>query len=376
MKKVYITSLHLSHGGVEMAISLLANALVRKGYKVKVLCIYKLCEPVYAMNANVEVVYLTNVRPNKEELRDAIKKREVIKFLKEAMYAAKVLFLKRKVIIDAFKGIKEGCVISTRHEHSVLLSQYGNKGVKKIAQLHHDHQFNRKLLRQIRTQYYNIDYFILLTEGLRQEMEKLLRKKQLTKCVVIPNFLEKLDPIGEHRRKKQVIAVGRLHQVKGFDRLIEIWDRYNVKEKIDLKIIGDGEEKDNLHHLIKEKGLDEKVELMGALPHERVMEEMADSLLYLMTSKSEAFPFVLIEAMSKGLPILAFDVRVGPAAIVEEGISGFLIPEGDESLFINKLDYLLKNTQIRMQMSKNAVRRAEAFTEQVVIEQWMNILEA
>ena len=72
MKKVYITSLHMMHGGVEMAITLLANALVEQGYAVEVLCIYNLGNPVYHLDERVKITYLTNVHPNKEEFKDAV----------------------------------------------------------------------------------------------------------------------------------------------------------------------------------------------------------------------------------------------------------------------------------------------------------------
>ena len=78
MKKVYITSLHMMHGGVEMAITLLANALVKRNYNVEILCIYNLGEPVYKMDERVKITYLTNVHPNREELKKAIVEHNVL----------------------------------------------------------------------------------------------------------------------------------------------------------------------------------------------------------------------------------------------------------------------------------------------------------
>ena len=68
-KHIYITSLHLSHGGIEMAIALMSNAFVKKGYDVTILCVYNLGEPAYKFSEKVKIKYLTDVRPNKEEFK-------------------------------------------------------------------------------------------------------------------------------------------------------------------------------------------------------------------------------------------------------------------------------------------------------------------
>ena len=125
-KKVYITSLHLQHGGVEMAITLLANALVKRGYEVEILCTYNLGTPVYKLDARVNVLYLTNVHPNKEEFYNAIKNKHIVEIVRQGFYAIKVLWLKKNTMRKMFKKIKAGSIVSTRNEHSVLLSKYGN----------------------------------------------------------------------------------------------------------------------------------------------------------------------------------------------------------------------------------------------------------
>ena len=142
-----------------------------------------------------------------------------------------------------------------------------------------------------------------------------------------------------------------------------------------LKIIGDGQEKESLQNLIDKYCLQEKVIMTGELSHEKVMEEMHRSICYVMTSYSEAFPFVLIEAMAGGLPVVAYDVRVGPAAIVQNGESGFLIPDGNEELFIDKLRILCQDDKLREQMSKNAVQRSREFSEDSVMKKWLEILK-
>ena len=95
MNKVYITSLHLLHGGVEMAITLLANALVRRGFDVEILCIYNLGQPAYSVDEKVKITYLSDVHPNREEFYRAVKMKNISLIIREGVYSVKVLYLKR-----------------------------------------------------------------------------------------------------------------------------------------------------------------------------------------------------------------------------------------------------------------------------------------
>lgn len=115
--------------------------------------------------------------------------------------------------------------------------------------------------------------------------------------------------------------------------------------------------------------------IAGGMSHEKVIEEMSQSICYVMTSFSEAFPFVLLEAMSQGLPVVAYDVRVGPAAIIQNGESGFLVSEGNEKEFIEKLKNLCEDSELLKTMSEKAVQRSQEFSEENVMKQWMEILE-
>ena len=174
-KKIYITSLHLKHGGVEMAVSLLANALCRRDYEVEILCTYRLCDPVYPLDPGVKVTYLTEVKPNREAFQKAMNEKNLLGALREGVTALKVLRLKKKTMKQALAAIREGTVICTRNEHAVLLSKVGKPGVRKIAQLHNDHGFEPALIKDFQRGYRNIDYFVLLTEQTKEEVEGFLR---------------------------------------------------------------------------------------------------------------------------------------------------------------------------------------------------------
>ena len=368
-KKIYITSLHLMHGGVEMAITALSNALVRRGYQVEILCTYCLGEPAYPLDSRVQVNYLTDVKPNREAFQQAIRKKNLPGILREGFYAVRVLALKKKVLKQQFRKIRDGIIISTRNEDSVLLSRYGREGVLKIAQLHHDHCFDKKLIQDFTHNYQNINIFTLLTPQLQQEVAEIMKRNSHTRCITMPNFLSETKEISAEPAN-QVVAVGRLHPVKGFARLIRLWKPIFEQTGTVLKIIGGGEEQQALEKEIADQGLEDGVILAGAMDHDSVLREMKRSVFYAMTSFSEGLPYVVLEAMSQGLPAIAYDVRVGPRAIITDGENGFLIPEEDEKAFAEKAILLIKDQQLRIQMSQYAKKRAENFTEEAIMEKW------
>ena len=377
-KHIYITTLHLQHGGVEMAITQLANALIIRGYEVTLLCTYNLGAPVYTLDKNVKIQYLTNVKPNKAELKQCLEKKAYFSFLKQGVYAVKVLYLKHCTMKRALQKIQRDIIISSRNEHSVLMSKYANPEVRKIAQLHHDHDFSPKYIKDFRNKYKNIDKFVVLTEELKKEIEAFWDGyNSHTKCIVIPNFVSNEGMVTKEKRENTVLAVGRIHPVKGFTRLIKVWQKViEIEPSWKLKIIGDGDlaEKAIIEKLITANGLEGRVIMPGALPHKDVMDQMGKAKIFAMTSFSEGFPFVLIEAMQNGLPVVAYDVRVGPRAIIQQGENGFLIPDNEIELYAEKIMFLMRESVECERMSKNAKCRALEFTEKQVMEKWEKIL--
>lgn len=373
--KVYITSLHLSHGGIEMAITALSNALVRRGYQVEILCTYNLGTPAYPLDSRVQVRYLTQVRPNREEFKQAVQQKNIPGIIREGLYAVRVLRLKKQVLIEQFRKIRSGVIISTRNEDSVLLSRYGNAGVRKIAQLHHDHCFDKKLLRDFTNNYENIDVFTLLTDQLQQEVAEMMKNNRHTQCVTMPNFLPETKTVVAEL-ENQAVAVGRLHPEKGFLRLIRLWKPIYEKTGTLLKIIGGGDQQEELEKEIAALGLEKAVLLTGMMDHDAVLLEMRKSVFYAMTSLNEGFGFVIIEAMSQGTPVIAYDVRTGPCAIIQDGKNGFLVDDDDAQSFAEKAVMLIGNSALRAQMSKSAEQRASDFTEEKVMAKWQALWNA
>lgn len=372
-KKISIACLHLNHGGIEMAVTSLANALSEAGYSVELLCTYRLCEPVYALNSQVTVTYLTDRRPNQREIAAAWSSRRFFDLVRELSHAFFTLLQKRATMIRAIRRVQDGVLLSTRHEYTLLLSRYGRPGVWKMAQLHQDHQFSRKRIRQMKTGYRNIDVLVLPTRQAADELQDILSSSlPVLSCVAIPHFLSYQREPHSVAKKKQVIAVGRLHPEKGFARMLKIWSRISpLHPDVMLKIVGDGDQRRQLEEESRKLKIQDTVLFTGMLPHDQVLDEMEQSLCYWMTSLEESFGFVLIEAFSCGIPVVAYDVRTGPREIVEDGVNGFLVPDGNEDKMVEKMHVLLSEEGTRQRLGRQAKQSALHYEKTAILQKWI-----
>lgn len=375
MKTVHIIALHLAFGGVEKAIINMANLFVEH-YDVEIISVYKMPgSPAYTLDERVKVRYLLNDTPNRAEWKAAARGVRPLSFVKESARAAKILVGKKLAVIEAIRGIKSGIVITTRHEDNLLLSRFGSPNVLKIAQLHHDHNFEAKYINAFKRSYGNIDYFTLLTPGLADEVRDVMRSTR-TRAVYIPNFIDSYPERPDfYAREKTVLAVGRLNYVKRFDKLIKTFSLVHTKmPDWRLKIIGDGEERPALEKLIKALDAEEYISLTGTMNSEAIEQEMCKAGLYAMTSSSEGFSFVVLEAQSCYLPTVAFDVRVGPPFLITDEVNGVLVRDGDDAAFADKLVELMTDNEKRKALGEAARVRSLDFSKENVAKLWFDIL--
>lgn len=378
MKKIRIIALHLAYGGIEKAIISMANLFAEK-YDVEIISVYNMPNsPAFPLSDKVSVRYLLGEVPNREEFKAAVKAKNPVSILREGIKSIRILRGKKRGVTETIKSINEGVIITTRNEDNVLLSKYGSKNVLKIAQLHHDHKFDKKLAHDFGTVYGNIDVFTLLTDGLAAEARSMLPADSRTKVMCMPNFLEHFpENVSYNSKEKIALAVGRLDPVKGFDRLIEAFsDIHSIMPDWQLRIVGEGTERERLEKLIEEYDLAGCVTLTGMQDSEGVEKEMRRASLFLMSSHSEGLPFVLIEAFSAMLPAVAYDVRVGPGAVIEDGVSGCLVPDGDRAAFAERTCRLMSDEALRRQMAEKALECSKFYSRENISRLWDSILGA
>ncbi len=190
--------------------------------------------------------------------------------------------------------------------------------------------------------------------------------------IVIPNFTDfETSEFDSVYKEEIVIAAGRIAPVKQFDELIRIWKPLAGKfPSWKLHIFGDGSPRiiDDLNALVQKLGLDKNVEIHASVSD--LASQFAKASIYAMTSETECFPMVLLEAQSKGLAIVSYDCPTGPRHIVRNDRNGFLIENNNKQQFEEKLSLLMKDGQLRQEFAQNAIADAHHFTKEKVMAMW------
>lgn len=175
---------------------------------------------------------------------------------------------------------------------------------------------------------------------------------------------------------KIAINVGRLTSDKQQLLLLKIWNNIYKKNLLNgwvLRIVGEGELRNDLDYYIKENKLESCVFLIGNSPN--IEEEYNNSNLFLFTSKMEGFGMVLLEAMAFGLPCISFDCHSGPRDIIKDGENGFLIEENDILKFEKKIIELINDYDKLNEMSNSAKTTINNWNNKEIIEEWKKIFK-
>lgn len=176
-------------------------------------------------------------------------------------------------------------------------------------------------------------------------------------------------------KNKRFIAVGKLDAQKGFDYLISAWKLVARKHSDwKLDIFGQGQWQDMLTSMIKEAGLEGIVNLKGV--SDNIMKEYLSSSAYVMSSRYEGFPMVLLEAISCGLPIVSFDCESGPNEIIKDGENGFLVAQGDIEQLAYKICEMIENDKLRVKMGFKSKEFSKNYEFPSIMEQWKALFES
>lgn len=198
--------------------------------------------------------------------------------------------------------------------------------------------------------------------------QKLLNRAARAKSCVIANPCIMVPPVGSET-SKQVIAVGRLTQQKGFDLLIDAFAAVLSKHPdAGLTIWGEGQDRAKLEKRINDKGLNSNIFLPGLSDGTQAWVDQ--NAIFVLSSLYEGFPNVLAEAMSAGLACVAFDCDWGPSDLIENGVNGLLVRTGDRDSLSQAITSLLDSPEHRKTLGVNARKNAEKYALDTILQQW------
>ena len=373
MKKITILCLHLGYGGIEKAITSLANMLIND-YEVEIISTYQLQEkPAFYIDERITIQYLLKKGPNKNIFMQKLKKGKIIQTFIEGLQSIKILYLKRKKMIEAIKNCHSNIIISTRDIHNKWLGKYGNITSTKIAWEHnHPHgnnHYSKKIIRSVK----HVDYLVLVSKALKKYYSELVTPK--CQCIYIPNCIEQIPNEVSQLSNKNLISVGRLEKEKGFLDLITVIKKITTKEpNIHLDLIGNGSLKDKIEEAIAKQNLQNHITLHGYLEPSKIEPLRQQSSLYVMTSYTESFGIVLLEAMASGLPCIAFDSAEGAQELIIDNHNGYLIPKRDIENMSQKIIELLNHPELRKTLGKNSRKKALNYTAEKVKAEWRKLI--
>ena len=278
-------------------------------------------------------------------------------------------------LVRFLRSVRDGVLVGTRPAINLAMAQLTRPGVVRVAQDHMNLATYKPKLRQSMARWYpRLDAVVTLTAGDAAQYAPMLRGR--TRVLDIPNGVPDL---GGHRAtldSKVVISAGRIARQKGYDRLLPVWARVAAQRpdwRLEIYGAGPPEIEEPLRRQVEELGIQDSARLMGRTSE--LFERMAESSLYVMTSRREGLPMVLLEAMGIGLPVIAYDCPTGPRDVITDGVDGYVVPNGDEQALEARMLELMDDPDARVRLATAARRTAADYDVARLAERWERLFE-
>ena len=375
MKKISILALHLGFGGVEKAIVNLANMLSDK-YKVEIVVVYKVDDDgAFNLNDNVKVLHLSNLKPNKKELKQVIKSFNLLGIFREGVMASKILYQRRNLIEKYIKTTDADVIISSRYLFHDLVGKYAKNGVIKIAQEHRHHNNDKKYISKLKKACKNIDYLMPVSQELANDYKNVFKSTNV-KVKYIRHMVDSFPDKINYKNNGNLVVVSRLSSEKGVIDLVDVMNYVHKKnKKLQLHVFGDGDERKNIEKRIELLQLKDVVILHGFQKKDVIGKQFNKSSIFVLGSHEESFGLVLVEAMAYGIPCIAFTSAQGAHEIIDES-NGFLIENRDLKQMAEKILDLYEDKEKLDFLSQGAIKTSLYYKYDVVQKEWFDFLES
>ena len=369
MKIIFSTDQIYLHGGIEKVLAEKANYFADEcGYEVIILTSEQKGQyPCYPLSSKIQLIDL-GVNYNREK--------SYFSWANLQKVPNHVYQLNR-----VFHKLQPDVVIVSNFGFDTYFVPFLYKRAKKIKEFHCSRYFESQLRNQTTSflkKKYNqfndwveskYDYLIVLNPD-----EVSYYKSD--NVVVIPNPVS-IPKERASLTNKKVIAAGRIAPVKGFDKLIEAWKKVHaVVPEWELHFYGEDYlgTQQQLETLIRDYNLEKVIYFKGSSSN--MVETFMDYSLYAMSSETECFPMVLLEALSVGLPIVSFDCPNGPRNIITNKEDGLLVENQNIEDLTEKILLLIENENKRVAFGLQAKANSFKFSTSLVMQRWINLLHS
>jgi glycosyltransferase involved in cell wall biosynthesis len=220
----------------------------------------------------------------------------------------------------------------------------------------------------------NYAYFICLSEDMFKKLVALgINKERVT---IIPNFVDEcFFHVSGCRFSNVILFIGGLKYVKGVDVLIEAFHVLSKRLKnLQLRIVGDGGMREELTKRINFLNLGSHVKILGYVPYYSVKDQLSDASVFVLPSRSEGLPNVLLQAMAAGLPIVATRVG-GIPSLIRDGENGLLVTADNPEELAETIEKLLMNHDLAERLGRNAHRKAEEYRVERIVKLYEELFE-
>ena len=342
----------LGKGGAEHVVSMLSGFFAEDGYEVLVITLWK-AEQEYPLSGNVRRINLGDMEGQAGRWKRAVSRLTNLRRVIQRQQPSIVIsFCNKANFRSAFSmlGIKIPLLVSVRNDPQ-----------KDYA----PHRFSTRWMER------KASGCVFQTMDARMFFSQVLQDKSK----VIPNPLdEKFLGVEREISSSYFIAtVGRISAQKNQLLLIKAFERICEKfQGLELRIYGETSEEEvrlSLDRYVEEHHLKDRVRFMGQCSY--LERELKHAALFVLPSDYEGMPNALAEAMALGLPVIATDCPCGGcAALVENGVSGLLVPVGDEGGLAAAMVKLLSDRELSESMGRNAAQIREKISPQKVYGEW------
>ena len=383
MKNITLLINSLTSGGAEKVLSVLITELVRQNHKVTLLSIED--KNFYTIPDEVERVYLSSLKTDDSAI-------------KKLLYLPLLAWRLKKYIKE------NGVTLIQSHMYranyiNILAKIFGSKHTVQVVEVTNINSFKVPLLTKkinlklIEWLYPHIDLIVFLAERMKVDFFQHLPLEKPSVVINNPYDIEKIERLcGEEvdnfsfeDEKRYLVTVGRLDKQKNQQGIIEILNE--LDSDVELLVVGDGTSKEHLESRIDALNLKGRVHLLGN--QSNPFKYIRHSDMFILNSREEGFPNVLVEAMLCGTAVISTDCISGPREILapksdilfqlkegyEEAENGLLIPVDNSESLVQAINRLLSDPLLKEEYESKAKEDAKNYSLENIIKKYKDVLE-